>query len=67
MKTRNVLGKRIVAVKQYRPGNRANVAGLVCLEYIELDNGTRLVPLTIEGESEYHTELILSRKGKATR
>ena len=58
MKTRGIIGKRIVAIKQYRPGNQANVANCVAFSEIELEGGIKLRPLVIEGEPDYHIKLI---------
>lgn len=63
MKTRGIIGKRIAAIRQFRPGKMANVEHLVALDCIVLEDGTCLAPLVCEGESEYFVELI-KRKTK---
>ena len=59
MKTRGVIGKRIVAIRQTRFFNH-NFAGMdVDVYEIELDDGTLLRPLVNETEDEYVVDMIV--------
>ena len=70
MKTNNLIGQRVVRVQQSvrktgRPFNeKCNV-----VDFIELENGVRLIPMTIETEvGEYfHDFSVYSPKGSLSR
>lgn len=59
MNTKNVIGKRIVKIHQFRPGRAANVPNVVAVSAIELEDGTQLRPSVVEGEAGYFVELII--------
>lgn len=66
MKTRLVIGQKIVAVKQ-GPFHASH--GMTnAIDYIELENGIRLYPVTIESASsaEYGTDLVVNTQNKRT-
>ena len=56
MKTAQVIGRKIVEVKQYRAAR-----GGYAVEYIKLDNGIRLFPFTLEREDGYDTTLVVNK------
>ena len=63
MKTRNVIGQRVVAVRQWRPcRGRSNTGGGMHVEYLELENGARLYPHVMEGEGEYGVDFTVQTK-----
>ena len=49
MRTQGVIGRKIVKVAQsVRPTREENMGRTNCVDYLELDNGVRLIPVTIE-------------------
>lgn len=69
MKSRGVVGKRIVAVEQAvrnpRISGRRRVA---CVDALVLEDGTRLVPVVQENDfAEYWVDLVVSRPRKSKR
>lgn len=59
MRARDAEGRRIVKVNQYRFWNVHNGSWCVCVTSLDLDNGTALLPMTVETESEYATEMVV--------
>jgi hypothetical protein len=67
MDTRGVIGQTIVRVEQRRVRQDKTAArpGHTSVEYIELANGVRLVPMTHENENNcYHTDFYVHRARK---
>lgn len=62
MKTVHVIGKRITRIKQgiIRRGPSYNPINAV--EYLELEDGTRLYPHASVDDSDYSVEMIVNRK-----
>ncbi len=49
MRTKGVIGHKIVKVVQsVRPTREGNMGRTNCVDYLELDNGILLIPVTIE-------------------
>lgn len=72
MKSRGIIGRRIVAIEQRRMNTRAEGEGdaKFCWDVkgIVLDNGVVLLPLTVETDHGYYcTELIVNDAGKRKR
>lgn len=62
MKTRGIIGQRIVAVSQtkWHPGSSRAAVNVV--NYIELEDGTRIIPAVIEGEADYGVEFVVNKQ-----
>lgn len=62
MKGRDLVGKRVVAVRQtfWRAADGAHVPGWV-LDSIEFDDGTELTFVVAEGEDSYGVEGIVTK------
>lgn len=66
MKTRGVIGKRIVRVEQGRTARGQGYSPANDVRALVLEDGTRLVPMTIESETgEYMHEISVQRPGQA--
>jgi hypothetical protein len=61
MDTRGVIGQKIVSIRQRRVCQSASRAGYTDVEFIELANGVRLYPNTIETEDEYGHDFVVNR------
>ena len=59
MRAAKIIGKRIVAVRQHRTGKECNVPGIFNVDAIVLEDGTLLIPLVTEGESEFFVDFAL--------
>lgn len=59
MNARKIVGKRIARVQQTRVWTRGE--WVVALDWIELENGDRIVAHTVETEGEYLVELAAVR------
>ena len=62
MRARDAEGRRIVKLHQHRFWNVHNSTWCVCVTYIDLDNGTSLLPSVVETESEYAVEMVVWKK-----
>lgn len=62
MNSKDAVGRKIVAIEQTRYTNRNTGKPAWHLEYILLDNGTRLRVTTIEGEGDYFHELTAHKR-----
>lgn len=51
MKTRGIIGRRITRISQTM--QRCSGGAQLTVDYIELDNGVRLVPITREPDLDY--------------
>lgn len=56
MKSRDVVGKRITKVNQHQFWNKRTGRRDNCVDSLELEDGTVIAPVTIEGEAEYGHE-----------
>ena len=63
MKSRGVVGKRIVKIEQSM--KMSNVGMTNAVAAIVLEDGTRLIPSTIETEDEYLTEIAVNTTGRS--
>lgn len=63
MKSRGVVGKRIVAIEQrpFSPGHRRRIVDVTALV---LEDGTRLEPMTHETEYDYYAHTFYVRRPK---
>lgn len=52
MRTRNILGRRIVAIRQSRAAVNSNPRGEIVVDSIGLDNGAMLIPTAYECATE---------------
>jgi hypothetical protein len=59
VKVRDAVGRRIVKVNQHRFWNVHNGSWCVDVTSIDLDNGTSLLPMTVECEADYATEMVV--------
>lgn len=68
MRSRDVVGKRIVKVHQQRV-NDGRGGTVWDLDSLELEDGTRLIPMTIETEGDYCHKLLVSKpeRGRKVR
>jgi len=64
MKTRGIIGQRIVAVSQERVSESGRGA-TINVRHIELENGTRIVPVVHEGEADYSVDFIAVKPARA--
>lgn len=60
MKARNVIGKKIVAVNQERVFDARTKKWFFNVRSIQLDDGTRLIPLTVELDDDYGIEVLVA-------
>lgn len=61
MRTRSIIGKRIVAIQQSWQSLGGGMKA-VTLEYLELEDGTRLIPFVHEGDPEHGVDLIVNKQ-----
>lgn len=61
MKTRGIIGRRIVAVRQGMCGGESARAAVNAVDFIELDNGIRLFPHVSEHESFYSVDFVVNK------
>jgi len=60
MKTRGILGKRIVAIEQTRVHQGKGYEGsTMALQHIELEGGLRLIPITKTTDNDYLTDFLV--------
>ena len=64
MRTRDVVGRKIVALKQTRLWNENTGSWVVDFQWLELDNGTRLYPVPVEVPGDIATELCAVKRSK---
>jgi hypothetical protein len=67
MTTRGILGKKIVRVKQslWHPGD--NRKPVNAIDFIELEDGTLLIPFVHEGASTYGVDLAANTTHRVPR
>lgn len=65
MRTRNVLGQRIVRVEQGRTSRGHGYPPANTVNFLELENGMRLFPMVKEGDAEYFVDFLTLKKGGA--
>jgi hypothetical protein len=61
MNTRNVIGRKIVAVRQGRAWYDERLLHQMEVYEIELDNGVLLRPIALEGSPEHYADVIVVR------
>lgn len=66
MKTRGIIGRKITAVKQTCCWNDQTGHMSNCIDYLLLDDGTRLVPTTEEFGSYYGTDFVILKPQEAS-
>lgn len=64
MRTRDAVGRKIVALKQERLWNENTGSWVVDVQWLELDNGTRLHPMPVELPYDIATELFAAKRKK---
>jgi hypothetical protein len=64
MKSRDAVGKRIVAIEQCRYVNDHTCRMTNAVTAIVLENGTRLIPTVDETDSDYTVDLLVVKKEK---
>lgn len=65
MKTRGIIGKRIVRIEQgmARHGETAR-SPTNSVGWIELEDGTKLIPVVAEGDSCYFVDLVVNTRNR---
>jgi hypothetical protein len=65
MKTKGVIGHKIVKVVQsVRPVREAVKHKCNCVDYLELDNGLRLIPITVETDFGYYEHKFVVKRSQ---
>jgi hypothetical protein len=68
MRTRGVVGKRIIAIEQERRSTGRPGARPMCVSAIVLEDGTRLCPVTVETDfGDYFHEIRIERPARTAR
>lgn len=64
MKTRTVIGKRIVSVVQRKTSCGSGRDPAYSVRFLELENGVRLRPIVIETETDYLVDFVATEPGQ---
>lgn len=61
MKTRGIIGQKIVHVEQSMCARGSSHPPQMTLHYIKLENGILLIPMVYEGEADYFVDMAVNK------
>lgn len=67
MKTRGIIGQRIIGVEQGWKSGGHGYPSRISVDFLLLEDGTRLFPVTREREDGYDHDFAVNTKGKVKR